>query len=313
MGNMRNATVNQKTPSKWMLLSIAQSIFFLFGIPILCKKHWDAIFGSLSDEVAECLLIVSATISTYVTFTFVMLPIYWMQHPFFEQYKIQNDRAWPWLDKSQRVREGFWALSLRSLKLTFVNLFILLPIMAFAKIWLSKVTGWNNPNAFMTDDEHWPSTLKNLVDLVATIVLHEFGFYMTHRMMHDYPKLYKYHKVHHEYKMNTTLASQHNHPIDFILSIGGPALLAALVVQPHSSTTFQFSLCTLYGNLDDHFGYAFPWSPVRWFPLSASTEEHEFHHSKNMGCFGTKLSIFNFMFGGYEQYSKFKGKQKKEQ
>ena len=29
-----------------------------------------------------------------------------------------------------------------------------------------------------------------------------------------------------------------------------------------------------------------PRSACRWFPFSASTDEHEFHHSKNLGCFG---------------------------
>ena len=234
-----------------------------------------------------------------------MLPIYWIQHPFFEQYKIQPDKAWPWLDTKQHVRDEFKKLSLKSIKLTSINLFILLPIMSAMKIWLAHVTGLENPNAFSIKDEHWPNPLENVIKLSSMVVLHEFGFYMTHKMMHTYPSLYKYHKIHHEYKMNTTLASQHNHPIDFILSIGAPAALAVTMVRPHMITLFQFTIWTMYANLDDHVGYAFPWSPVRWFvPLAAATDEHEFHHSINLGCYASKLSIFNSLFGGYEHYNK---------
>ena len=50
----RSLPPNQRTPSKWMLLSIIQSILFLFYVPILCKKYWLVLFGrGLSNEVAE--------------------------------------------------------------------------------------------------------------------------------------------------------------------------------------------------------------------------------------------------------------------
>ena len=83
-------------------------------------------------------------------------------------------------------------------------------------------------------------------------------------------------------------------------------MLAVSLVRPHSSTLFQSVLWTMYANLDDHVGYAFPWSPVRWFPCSASTDEHEFHHGVNLGCFASKLSVFNSLLGGYEHYARYK-------
>ena len=207
-----NAAVNQRTPSKWMALSMAQSALFLFALPIACRRRWDALFGSLSNEAAECLLNFAGVVGCYGAYTVAMLPVYWMQHPFFERFKIRNDRPWPWLDERRRVRDEFWALSLRSARLTFVNLFVLLPLMSAVKVWLSKITGTDDPNAFSTGDDHWPTPGKNLRDLFHLVVIHEFGFYTTHRMMHAYPFLYRFHKVHHEWKQSTTLAAQHNHP-----------------------------------------------------------------------------------------------------
>lgn len=305
-----DTSTNQKTPSKWMILAIAQSILFMLGTPLLCHKYWDRLFGSMHQHVAEFLLSSLTPITVYTIYSLVMLPIYYMQHPFLEQFKIQRDRSWPWLDEREHVRRQFWKLTFRSVKFTLCNLFVLLPLMAISKIILSNITGTEDPNLFQTDPEHWPTLMENTRNMILLALFHEFGFYSTHRIMHTYPSLYKYHKVHHEYKMNTTLASQHNHPIDFILSIGGPALLAVFIVNPHSSTLFQFTVWTMVANLDDHVGYSFPWSPVRWFPFSAATDEHEFHHSKNLGCFASKLSIYNSLLGGYEYYDNNNKKRK---
>jgi sterol desaturase/sphingolipid hydroxylase (fatty acid hydroxylase superfamily) len=230
-----------------------------------------------------------------------MFPIYYIQHPFFEQFKIQ-DKPWPWLNKNEKVRKAFWNLAKRSLKLATVNLFILAPILSLLKIQTLALLGFKGPS-FATDDKSWPSFQKSFFDVIFLTMIHEFGFYVSHRLMHSYTFLYKFHKVHHEYKENIALAAQHNHSIDFVLSIALPALLALSIVKCHSVTQFQWTLWTMYANLDDHVGYSFPWSPVRWFPLAALTDEHEFHHAKNLGCFGSKLSIYNTIFGGYEHYT----------
>ena len=85
--------------------------------------------------------------------------------------------------------------------------------------------------------------------------------------MHTYPKLYKHHKLHHEYKQNSILASQHFNSIDYLFCAAVPAILPSALVRPHEITQLQIGLFLVTTNLDDHLGYAFPWSPVRWFPL----------------------------------------------
>jgi len=283
---------------------------WLFGLPLYFKKYWVTAFGSFSNGQAE-FIINLVPIPFFIGYNLIMLPIYYIQHPFFEQFKIQNDTSWQWLDHREKKRRSFWALVVRSIKMISVNLFILLPILSFLKIYTLERLGLDSPSAFAVDSDHWPSMIQNCRDIFLLSLVHELGFYTTHRMMHTYPSLYKYHKVHHEFKANIALASLHNHPVDFILSIGVPALLAISIINPHSSTQLLWSLWTLQANLDDHVGYSFPWSPVRWFPFAATTDEHEFHHSKNLGCFGSKLSIFNSIFGGYEHYYAHTDKYKK--
>lgn len=302
----------------WMLVAIVQALFWLFAIPVLCRKHlcnrlgdFIASHPTYGQDIAEMAFKAAVAPTFCVSYTLVMIPIYAGRYPFFEQYKIQKQVCWPWFDPRPKVRADFWKLSLRSLKLTGFNLLVLVPIMITATIYVEKeILHTDKSYLFSTDDAHWPSTGKNIRDVFSMVFIHEFGFYVTHKLMHTYPFLYKYHKVHHEYKINTTLAAQHNHPIDYIISISGPAILSTVVISSsHSITQLQFILWLLWANLDDHVGYAFPWSPVRWFPGSSATDEHEFHHSKNMGCYASKLSCFNSLFGGYEYYDRVYSKQ----
>ncbi len=310
-GRISPSSVHQRQPSLWMLVAIGQAMFWLFGIPALCRKQvWDKVFGRIvanyGESTAEFVLIISVAPLFFFLYTLVMIPIYAGDYPFFEQYKIQ-EKGWPWFDSDPKVRQHFWKLSFKSLRLTAFNLFLLVPILVGAKIHFENdILQKDRAFFFSTSDDHWPSTQKNIQDILLMTMLQEFGFYATHRMMHAHPYLYQFHKVHHEYKMNTTLAAQHNHPVDYVVSLSGPAVLAiALVPSSHSISQFQFALWLLWANLDDHVGYAFPWSPLRWFPGSALTDEHEFHHSQNKGCFGTKLSWSNHLLGGYEHYEKY--------
>ena len=318
--------ITQRQISKWMPIAILQSLFWFFGLPLICRKFiWEDIFNTViirsnnnnNDDndnsnnrmngiaLADFMLSFFTPILFFVSYNLIMIPIYIGQYSFFEQYKIQKHRVWPWLDERQNIRDEFWKLTFRSIKITSFNLLVLLPALTCLKIVLQKTLLPPNEFLFSTDDEHWPTAYENCRDIMKLSLIHEFGFYVTHKMSHTYPALYKYHKVHHEYKCNWTMASQHNHPIDYILSIGGPAVLAlGLVSKAHSMSQFQWIVWTMYANLDDHVGYSFPWSPVRWFPFSAGTSEHEFHHSINVGCFGSKLSIYNSLFGGYERYNK---------
>jgi sterol desaturase/sphingolipid hydroxylase (fatty acid hydroxylase superfamily) len=144
--------------------------------------------------------------------------------------------------------------------------------------------------------------------VLQLFVISDFGFYATHRLMH-LPKLYRFHKVHHEYKNNDILAAQHFHPIDFFISIASPVLLTTVFVRPHAFTQFMAGLWIFTANLDDHIGYAFPWSPVRWFPLSAGTDAHEFHHQVNMGCYGSKFQIWDAIFQTDKVYKDWRIKQ----
>mmetsp|Transcript_31398 Transcript_31398/g.61191 ORF Transcript_31398/g.61191 Transcript_31398/m.61191 type:complete len:290 (+) Transcript_31398:53-922(+) len=275
----------------WFALCAAQAAAWFWGVPHLAKPYWETFWSKFPPVQAELALNVTGFF-LFLAYSVVMLPIYTAKWPFFEQFKI-SDKPWPWHDPNPTVREAFWSQSRKSVGLFLFNFFILVPLLTYGKCQLF------DPLNFSTAD--WPSRSTAMWQLVAMTFLHELGFYLTHRFMH-WPVVYRFHKVHHEYKQNNVLASQHNHPIDYIVSIASPALLAMALVNPHSITQFQFLVYAIWTNLDDHVGYAFPWSPVRWFPLANLTEQHEFHHAINLGCFASKLNVWDKLFQSEERY-----------
>jgi sterol desaturase/sphingolipid hydroxylase (fatty acid hydroxylase superfamily) len=281
----------------WKCVAAAQTAFWFFALPPLCKPYWARVWALSPWPLASQIFLNQIALVYLVFYALVMLPIYRGNYTFFEQYKISN-QPWAWRSEKQEDRDAFLALSLRSVKLICFNFGVLLPILTVGKFFVL-----GDSTSF--EDADWPSYGTLFRDNVAMTLVHEFGFYWSHRLAH-HPTLYKFHKVHHEYHQNTVLAAQHVHPIDFVVSFANPALLAVIIVGPHSFTHFQWIAWLAIANIDDHAGYEFPWSPVRWFPFAAATGMHEFHHSKNMGCFASKLNIYDKIFKSEQPYLKWR-------
>jgi len=47
---------------------------------------------------------------------------------------------------------------------------------------------------------------------------------------------------------------------------------------------------------DGHSGYDFPWSFFRILPFGAGASFHDFHHSHNVGNYGSFLRIWDSLF-----------------
>ena len=219
-----------------------QALCWFFLLPAALKPVWEGFWSGLSPLYAQLLLNVTGFFY-FFAYAVVMLPIYYAEIPFFEQFKI-SDQPWAWRSPKEEVRRKFWALSGRSVRYFFVNYGFLVPVLTAGKYF---VLGDNM--SFSTRD--WPSYQTLFLHNMALTLVHEFAFYWSHRIAHI-PSLYKYHKVHHEYTQNTILASQHEHPIDYIVTIATPALVAVSVVNPHSVTLFQWIAWILVANIDDH-------------------------------------------------------------
>ena len=286
----------------WRLFGACLSAAWFVTVPILCKPYWEQIWSLplLENPLAKQILLNEMGFLYFVAATITMLPIYAGNFQFFEQYKI-CEREWDWRSENKEIRDAFWTLTKKSIVLYFFNYGILVPLLTVGKY---LVLGDNM--SFSVSD--WPDLQTLLIQNILMTLIHEFFFYWSHRLAHI-PSLYRFHKVHHEYKQNTILASMHEHPIDYIVTIAGPALLTIMIVQPHSFTLFMWIAWVIVANIDDHCGYEFPWNPVRWFWMAGGTDMHEYHHSGNLGCFASKLALYDVIFDSKTNWQNWRSKR----
>ena len=307
-----NSLENGPSLYLWRLVAVAQTAVWFFVLPVVCKPHWEWFWGLplLSHPLAKQVLLNEMGFLYFIIACVLIVPIYAGNYPFFEQFRItdQSNYGGPCKDfdfrsDKKEVRDKFWSLTKQSLGLYLFNYGILVPVLTVGKF---LVLGDNM--SFSTSD--WPSNRTLFLHNIAMTLIHEFAFYWSHRLAHI-PSLYRYHKVHHAYKQNTIMASMHEHPIDYIVTIAGPALLTVILVSPHSFTLFQWIAWIIVANIDDHCGYEFPFSPVRWFYLAGGTDMHEYHHShsSNFNCFASKLALYDVLFDSKTSWMNWRNKK----
>ena len=90
-----------------------------------------------------------------------------------------------------------------------------------------------------------------------------------------------------------SIASEYAHPIEALFSNILPAVAGykALTSQVHMATVAMWISLRVLESVEGHSGYEFPFSPFRVFPFSGSSTFHNYHHSHNIGNYG---SLFNF-------------------
>lgn len=86
---------------------------------------------------------------------------------------------------------------------------------------------------------------------------------------------------------------------NFIPTFGALALLGA-----HPMVQFLWIVIRILETVDTHSGYAFPWSPFDYFAWQGGTERHDFHHSHNVGCYGSFTIFWDWVCGTDAQFLK---------
>jgi ornithine lipid hydroxylase len=143
----------------------------------------------------------------------------------------------------------------------------------------------------------WPHTWPMLVQIVAALVVGEFGLYWVHRLQHETKLLWRVHAVHHSAPRLYWLNTARFHPFDMILStIGGFAPLILLGVSEP-----VMALVVVVGTIHSFFQHCN--IHVRLGPLNyffSMAELHRWHHSKTLdeanANYGNHLSVWDLVF-----------------
>lgn len=151
-----------------------------------------------------------------------------------------------------------------------------------------------------------------LIFTFIMIIFLEFGFYVFHYILHKFPSLWEFHKVHHSADILNPLTNLRSHPFEQVLKyvvVAGvmPIPVALLmfitdlnmveILAANAITNSIITVTTLVPLRHSHIPLGF--GALDWFLMSPHM--HQVHHSnakihwdKN---FGTNLSIFDWIFG----------------
>lgn len=138
--------------------------------------------------------------------------------------------------------------------------------------------------------EKWPSPLTIFLQFCFFLIIEDFIFYCVHRTFH-HPKLYPWHKQHHEFTQVVGPAAQYSHPVDHFFTglIPGAVGYSILdkLIGVHYSTILIWVMFRIVHSFIAHCGYYFSFDPAHLAPIVTGSHFHSFHHSGNCSNFGS--------------------------
>ncbi|KAL7753219.1 C-4 sterol methyl oxidase [Sorochytrium milnesiophthora] len=159
-----------------------------------------------------------------------------------------------------------------------------------------------------------PSWTTIAVQTFLFMVFEDFFHYWAHRLLHEFPKLYRVvHKQHHEFAAPFGLAAEYAHPFEIlILSMGtflGPLIYTAVVGDFHVFTMLLWSVVRTLQAVEAHSGYDFPWSLNHIVPFWSGADHHDYHHQAFTGNYATSFRWWDHLFGTEGNYRATRAKQ----
>lgn len=134
--------------------------------------------------------------------------------------------------------------------------------------------------------------------ILIMIVLHDAYFYWSHKLMHQLPILFRFHKIHHFSHNPNPWSAFSFHPIEAIISLGIiPIIIFTVPVHPYALFVFS-TFMTLY-NVYIHLGYK-----INFLFLGNLTqntaENHDLHHRVSKYNFGLYFSFWDKIMKTYK-------------
>jgi sterol desaturase/sphingolipid hydroxylase (fatty acid hydroxylase superfamily) len=158
-----------------------------------------------------------------------------------------------------------------------------------------------------------PLTLMVPLATILQVVLFDLGYWIAHRVMHEVPLLWEFHKTHHAAEVLTPATAARAHPVEDLLQTNTVAAALGFgygvlfyvfgeKAQPltllETNIVFFFYFLTIF-----HLRHSHIWLPIRGrlAYIIQSPAHHQIHHStaaKHVGKnLGFCLSMWDWAFG----------------
>jgi sterol desaturase/sphingolipid hydroxylase (fatty acid hydroxylase superfamily) len=126
---------------------------------------------------------------------------------------------------------------------------------------------------------------RELGCFVGFLLVIDFWFYITHRLLHWGGLYTRIHKMHHKFTAPTAVAAVYAHPLEFIVGNLAGVVLGPILTNAHPYTAYFWISLALVSTCGAHSGYTF-----------FDAEKHDAHH-KYFNCNYGVGPICDTLFG----------------
>ena len=155
--------------------------------------------------------------------------------------------------------------------------------------------------------EDWPTVPQMIGQFFFFLFVEDIAFYWSHYLLHQ-PQFYWIHKKHHKYNVTITLAATYAHPLEYFFGNMIPFALGSQIlsyyVNVHIVTIMIWAIFRFFETCEGHSGYAWTWGQLAFIPWKLGSEYHNFHHSANVGNYGSQFSFWDNIIKTNTHYKK---------
>ncbi len=156
-------------------------------------------------------------------------------------------------------------------------------------------------------DTNLPTIEEFMKHFILMQLIGDLGLYLGHRIQHEIPFLWEFHKKHHTIDTPSVVSVAYIHPIDAFLQAALPIVITAIIIKPHPITYSIYIFSRIAENTINHSGVNH-WSInilfMKFLPIKASIQHHDEHHKysnsnyiKNAKNYGENFIIWDLLFG----------------
>ena len=206
--------------------------------------------------------------------------------------------AFPWRKNQPKIRTDFWIDAFYM----FFNFFIfnLVIFIAFCNLTTQIVTdlfGGELPSFALINIQNYPEWTQLLIFFVAT----DFIQWITHVLLHRFPFLWRFHKVHHSVEQMGFAAHLRYHWMENVLYTPMKYIMVMLLGGFHPEQAFiVYYVAIAIGHLN-HANVGLNYGPLKY--ILNNPKMHIWHHAYELPSshshganFGISLSIWDYIF-----------------
>jgi sterol desaturase/sphingolipid hydroxylase (fatty acid hydroxylase superfamily) len=203
--------------------------------------------------------------------------------------------AFPWRKDQSIIRKDFWLDGFYMFFNFFIFSIVISGVYTLLEMFFADINITMKSLAIV-DIAHWPM----LVQLIVFFIVLDFVQWFTHVLLHKYPFLWKFHKVHHSVKEMGFAAHLRYHWMENILykplKTFGVMILGGF--EPEQAYIVHFTAITI-GHLN-HSNVKITWGPLKY--IFNNPVMHLYHHAyvlpkgKYGVNYGISLSLWDYIF-----------------